>query len=71
MKRFIVLVLVTILAVLYIRHEAIEFGKKSYKFGCEEAALKLERLGDLAGSQELYKFCDARSDVMDKELDLL
>jgi hypothetical protein len=72
MKTYIPFIfLAAVLAVFSIRHEAIEFGKKSYKFGCDEAALKLEKLGDLAGSQELTTFCEARLKMMNNNLDML
>lgn len=71
MKRFITVLMAAVLAIFYIRHEAIDLAKKSYKLGCDDAALKLEKVGDLVSSQELYKFCEARSDMMNKELDLL
>lgn len=55
----------------YIRLQAIEFGKKSYVFGCEDAAYKMEVVGKTAESELLKKFCKARNEALDNYLGIM
>lgn len=55
---------------LYVRYEVIQFGRKAYGLGCQDAALKLELSGNLTDSYNLKQFCKARNRMLTEQLGL-
>ena len=53
--------------VLGVRLYVLDMCVKSFKFGCDTAALKTERYYDADIGQRLYIFCKAYTGNMEKE----
>lgn len=63
--KYLILILVATLATVYLRTETTNLGKGMYVEGCQDASLKLKRLGKIEESEQIARFCAARKEALD------
>lgn len=58
--KFIILILTTILAIVYIRVQTNEVAKSLYVEGCLDSSIKLRVAGKEIEAKYIERFCEAR-----------
>lgn len=67
--KYLILILAATVATLHIRVQVNSLAKGMYVEGCMDSSLKLEKIGKSEESETIKKFCKARQEMLDQNMD--